>query len=164
MPDLAKVYGRLFARRSFRRLNYFLYRCAVRGLGCLHWENSRVTGEDAFVRSFVASRLPPLIVFDVGAFHGEYAKMVKRYSPTAEIYCFEPHPLSYAKLQVAAQAHGLVAVNLACGERSGRAKIFDLVDGDGSVFASLYREMFDVHLGKSCQSHEVEIISLDEFA
>ena len=31
-------------------------------------------------------------------------------------------------------------------------------------FASLYREMFDVHLCKRCRSHEVEIVSLDEFA
>ena len=64
-----ELYGKLSARRSLYRLNHLLYRCAIRGLGCLHWENFRATGEDAFVRSVVAGRVNPLTVFDVGAFH-----------------------------------------------------------------------------------------------
>ena len=164
MLDLAKLYGKLFARKSFRRLNYFLYRCAIHGLGCLHWENFRVSGEDAFVRSFVAGHDNPLIVFDVGAYHGDYGKMVRRYSQTADIYCFEPHPRSYERLRDVAQRHGLVALNLACAERSGKADLFDLAHADGSPFASLYREMFDLHLEKPWRSHEVDTVTLDEFA
>lgn len=80
-----ELYGRLSARRSLYRLNHLLYRCAIRGLGCLHWENFRATGEDAFVRSVVAGRDNPLTVFDVGAYHGDYAKLVRHYSPTAQI-------------------------------------------------------------------------------
>jgi FkbM family methyltransferase len=159
-----ELYGRLSARRSLYRLNHLLYRCAIRGLGCLHWENFRATGEDAFVRSVVAGRDNPLTVFDVGAYHGDYAKLVRHYSPTAQIYCFEPHPRSYQKLQEAAQTHNLVTLDLACAERSGKAVLFDLAENDGSLFASLHREMFDLHLGKPSRAHDVDAISIDEFA
>jgi len=162
--NLAQIYGKLFAKKDFYRLNKFLYRCAIQGLGCVHYQNLRVSGEEAFLHSFIPNQDGPLIVFDVGAYHGEYAKLVRRYSPKAQIYCFEPHPRSYERLRNVAQRHDLIALNLACAERSRKAHLFDLADGDGSLFASLYREMLDLHLGKPCRSHEVDVVSIDEFA
>jgi len=162
--SFVELYGKLSARRSLYRLNHLLYRCAIRGLGCLHSKNFRASGEDAFVRSVAAGRENPFTVLDVGAHHGDYAKLVRSYSPNAQIYCFEPHPRSFQKLQEVAKTHNLVALALACAEASGKAVLFDLADNDGSLFASLYREMFDLHLGKPSCAHNVSAISIDAFA
>jgi FkbM family methyltransferase len=162
----AKLYGRIFARRRFARFNSLLYGCAVRGLGCLQWEDFRASGEESFVRTFFKSQVTTQfpIVFDVGAYCGDYGAMVRRYSPSAAIYAFEPHPQSFTVLDARAMRHRIVALNLACAERSGVAELFDLAEADGSRIASLDRAVFDQHYHQSCRPLPVMTTTIDRFA
>lgn len=40
------------------------------------------------------------ICFDVGAFHGQFAEKILELSPAAQVFCFEPSPDAFKKLQV----------------------------------------------------------------
>jgi hypothetical protein len=55
----------------------------VRGLGFENWRDHVISGEECFVFALLsrASELP--VILDVGAYHGEYAKIARRYSPRA---------------------------------------------------------------------------------
>jgi hypothetical protein len=53
----------------------------VRGLGFENWRDHVISGEECFVSALLsrAGELP--VILDVGAYHGEYAKIARRYSP-----------------------------------------------------------------------------------
>jgi FkbM family methyltransferase len=163
--DWPRLYGRLFARKGFARFNSLLYRCAIRGLGYLNFEDFRATGEDFFVRGFFKSRGPSdsPVIFDIGAHRGEYARLVRGYSPDALIYAFEPHPRSYQELKTLAASHRLVVLNQACGDRVGSAELFDFADRDGSRVASMDRNVFDKHFRRPCRSYRVKTTTIDRF-
>ena len=104
------------------------------------------------------------MVLDVGAYHGEYAKLVRSYSPGALIYCFEPHPRSFGILQKVAHQCGFTALPLACGAQSGHVYLFDFADEDGSKRASLYEETLHIGTEETLTKHRTKIVTLDEFA
>jgi len=61
-----KIYGYLFAKPIFRKLNMFLYHISLRGLGILNYENEYLTGEKAWLKNYLKNKKNP-IVLDVGA-------------------------------------------------------------------------------------------------
>ncbi|HSW36366.1 MAG TPA: FkbM family methyltransferase [Candidatus Limnocylindrales bacterium] len=66
--------------------------------------------------------LPIKTVIDVGANEGQFAKMISNIFPKAHIYCFEPIPVAYAKLNKWAEQRGGVTIfNVALGESEGEA-------------------------------------------
>ena len=79
--------------------------------------------------------------------------------------CFEPHPRSFQILQKTAQSDDLIALPLACGARSGNAKLFDFADRDGSKEATIYSDVFEqLHFGKPSLAHDVKVTTVDEFS
>jgi FkbM family methyltransferase len=70
-------------------------------------------------------------VLDIGANSGQFARAALLILPQARFYCFEPLPEPFAKLEqwAAQQTPGSVtAFNLALGERSGTAPMFEHTD------------------------------------
>jgi len=109
-----------------------------------------------------AGELP--VILDVGAYHGEYAKIARRHSPRATIYCFEPHPRTFQILERTAQEHALIPLPVACGAQSGDAHLFDFANEDGSKLASLYEDTLRARRDLPLSVHKTEVVTIDEFA
>jgi hypothetical protein len=112
---LGSAYARCFGSPRYRRVNDLLLYLSVRGLGFENWRDHVISGEERFLRALLsrAGELP--VILDVGAYHGEYAKAARRHSPRAIIYCFEPHPRTFQKLERTAQDHALIPLPVAAG-------------------------------------------------
>jgi FkbM family methyltransferase len=161
---LGSAYAQCFGSPRYRRINDLLLYLSLRGLGVENYRNHAISGEEHFLRSLLPSFGKPPVILDVGAYHGEYAKIVRRYSPTAVIYCFEPHPRSFHALQQVAHDYAFKALPLACGERNGPAHLFDLAAEDGSKVASLYQETLQVSGRVPLTAHNTRVVTIDQFA
>lgn len=156
---LLRTYRWFFARRSFYRLNLFLHRLSMAGLGLHNFENHRVSGETHFLKNYLKEGDDSCTVIDVGAHHGEWSKAVLEVNPRARVFAFEPHPATYEVLKTVAS---ITPLNDGCGRETETRALFDREDGDGSQHASLIEEAITV---KGCHAvrHQVRIIKLDDF-
>jgi FkbM family methyltransferase len=161
MYDLIKsLYRRLFCGKAFYKYNKILFDLSKHGIGILNFENSRVSGEAFFVERF--KTLKNGTVFDIGAHMGDYSELLRRTNDSLDIYCFEPHPVTFAKLQTHARK-GVNVYNLAIGNTNGEFKLFDYKDKDGSEHATVYKEVIEsIHKGSPIE-HTVQMKKLDDF-
>lgn len=64
-------------------------------------------------------------VLDVGANVGQFARYVRRFVPKAQVHCFEPNPAAFRELDSWARGEdGVVAVQLALGDKAGTAEMY----------------------------------------
>ena len=162
---LMRGYIALFAKRRWYRWNKLLFNLSLRGLGIYNDERGHVisAGEARLLRTIAAGWGPHPIILDVGAHHGNYANIVKELAPGATLYAFEPHAKAFRVLQQQAAAHGYVAVNVGCGERTACLPLYDYAEHEGSPHASLYEEVIvSLHRGRPTAA-VVEVIALDDF-
>lgn len=160
---LLRAYRALFARRLFLKLNKFLYRLSLSGMGILNYENARASGEVSFLRQHLSGR-PDCVVFDVGANLGGYSRQVLEVCPHATVYAFEPHPRTFKALVSTLCLPNFIAINAAVGEVEGEASLFDYMAQDGSSHASLYRDVIEnIHNAESVE-HKVKVMALEAFA
>lgn len=157
-----RIYRAIFARNYFYKLNLFLYGLSLRGLGILNFESDKLSGEDHFINTFGVN-FGKGIVFDVGANVGNYAKKLRRSISRAEIYCFEPHPVTFQKLRQYTAQLDVKLFNVGVGSAAGKLKLYDYADNDGSSHASLYKDVIEGIHKKKAVEHEVEVVALDEF-
>lgn len=159
---LFKIYSFLFARKIFYRANKFLYMLSLRGMGILNFENKMISGEEHFLKQFLKGVERP-IIFDVGANMGDYASLVKDICPTAEVYCFEPHPETFEKLSKKAERYGFKAFNVGCSNENTKLHLYDYAESSVTSHASLYKEVIEnIHKSNS-RAFMVDIIRLDDF-
>lgn len=153
----------LLARPCFYRLNIRLYYLALANIGVLNYENDRVSGERAFLKTTLAF-LPSPVVIDVGANRGGYSCLVRQFSPTATIIALEPHPVSFKALQEIARQNNFTALRLALGSESRSITLWDYENQDGSEHASTFVEVFSEIYQRSKAGHQVDCFKLDELA
>ena len=69
-------------------------------------------------------------IIDVGANKGQFAKMIFKHYPKANIYCFEPLPEPFNDLKIWAekQQGRIVVYNIALGDKIGEVEMFAHVD------------------------------------
>jgi len=162
LNTIIKIYRFIFARKIFYKLNKLLFRCSLSGLGILNYESDKVSGEDSFLRRCLKNK-KDVVVIDVGANVGNYSKKVMEINSSAIIYAFEPHPKSYAKLQMAIESENFHPINSAATDSTGVMTLYDYEILDGSSHASLYQDVIEgIHHKNSCK-HEVKTVSLGEF-
>lgn len=154
---LGDIYSLVFARPCFRRFNTLLYHLGLRGLGILNYETSARSGESSFIRERITG-LKAAVILDVGANVGAYSRRLRDANAGATIYAFEPHPLTYAKLQENSSGLGILTVNAGVGSAAGTLNLFDYADQDGSSHASLYREVIESLRQSDAVEHEVAMI------
>lgn len=164
---LRKIWRRLAARPSCRRLNELLFECSLHGLGILNYQSEEQSGEKHFVEHILPQYLSadrPVMV-DVGANVGNYSRLLKSTFPQAAIWAFEPNPQTYASLLDEFDAHELVTVNQGLGSGESTLKFYDRQDRRGSSqHGSLYREVIEeIHEADSIEI-EVSITTLDNYA
>lgn len=157
-----KIYGYLFAKPIFRKLNMFLYHISLRGLGILNYENDYLSGEKAWLKNYLKNKKNP-IVLDVGANVGNYSKYIFKFNGNAKVFAFEPHPKNFQKLISNINEKNFKAYNVGVGGIEEKFELFDYDTKDGSSHATLYKDVIkDLHKGNPI-SHTVNIIKLDEF-
>ena len=156
-----RVHRFLFVRKRFYKLNRFLYRVSLRGIGVLNYETDAVSGESRFLTSLLQQR-PKIVVLDVGANVGAYSNLVASLDENAQIYAFEPHPRSFLQLRAAA-SNRYCAINAGVGDQPGRLPLFDYASADGSQHASLYRAVIeDIHDSAAAETF-VDVLTIDDF-
>ena len=162
LSSIYKIYGYLFAKPIFRKLNMFLYQISLRGLGILNYQAEYLTGEKAWLKNYLKDKRNP-IVLDVGANVGNYSKDILMSNDNVKVFAFEPHPTTFQKLVSNINEKSFKAFNFGVGDVEGKLELFDYDTKDGSSHASLYRDVIkDLHKGNPI-SHTVDIIKLDEF-
>lgn len=162
LSSVYKIYGYLFAKPIFRKLNMFLYHISLRGLGILNYQGEYLTGEKAWLKNYLKDKRNP-VVLDVGANVGNYSKDILASNDNVKVFAFEPHPTTFKKLISNINEKNFKAFNFGVGDVEGKLELFDYDNKDGSSHASLYRDVIkDLHKGNPI-SHTVDIIKLDEF-
>jgi FkbM family methyltransferase len=150
-----------FAKARFEGLNNFLFQMAIRGLGIMNYENEAISGERFFIKELLPlyiKRKSPVLL-DVGANEGGYSAMLKEAFPDSEIFAFEPHPATAAKL--AGNLPSIHVHQMAVGSQKGTINLFDHASSDGSQHASVYEAVIkDIHHSSPIR-HEVPMDSLD---
>jgi FkbM family methyltransferase len=116
-----------------------------------------LSGERHVVELLIHQDSP--VVFDVGAFEGEYALMVRRMlGGAATIHCFEPNPAAFARLKGHA---GLIAHQVAVASTPGTRTLHE--DPSRPTMASLEPEA-QRPLGLATTAEiSVEAVTLDGF-
>jgi len=156
-----KIYGYVFGRVLFGKLNKFLYQLSLRGLGILNYQGEYLIGENAWLKSYLKGKSKP-IVFDVGANIGDYSKTIFEINQEARVFAFEPHPKTFKNLIHNIKFKNFEAFNVGVGNEKGILELFDYDTKDGSSHASLYKDVIkDLHKGNPI-SHSVNIITLDK--
>lgn len=156
------VYRTLFANTLFIKLNYTLYLFSLRGLGILNYENSKVSGEDSFIKK-MGYRFKSPVIIDVGGNEGNYAALCKKYAPDARIISFEPHPRTFERLKLRSAKLNFEVINAAVSNVYETVVLYDLAGKEGTSHASLYAGVVsDLHRSEVSQSN-VPAIPLDDY-
>lgn len=135
---------------------------SLRGMGVLNFETGKISGEEFFIKAHL-SEIHDYVIFDVGANVGSYSKLLRSINPKAQIYAFEPHPVTFKELYKNTNALNIRTNNVAVGASIGKLKLYDYADNDGSSHASLYKAVIeDIHKAKSTE-YEIDVITLDNF-
>jgi FkbM family methyltransferase len=124
--------------------------------------NSATNGEELFLNDYLTSLTSP-IVFDVGANVGKFTETVFNLNEKATVYAFEPHPLTFARLQENDFGHSFHPFNFGLGETDAGALLYDYRDKDGSEHASVHQGVIEQIHGGDALSHDIRIKTLDAF-
>lgn len=163
LERIVNLYVFLFARKRFHKFNRLLLRLSLGGLGVLNYKTSSVSGEHAFLKSYLPEKKG--IILDIGANKGAYTLEALQINPEMTIYAFEPHPLTFSKLSKNLAEHqGAYAVNQGLSSASGILKLYDYANKDGSSHASLFKDVItEIHGATSAVEHDIELTTIDKF-
>lgn len=160
---IAWLYKRFLLKAKHERFNKFMLGLAYNGLGINNFQNSTLSGEAYALTKFVPKSGNPVVV-DVGANVGDFATEVLDHNAQAKLYCFEPHPANYQRLDKLASTKGFQAFQLGMGSELGSFTLYDKAGDDGSQHASMLAGVItDLHASESV-AHQIDIITLDQFA
>jgi FkbM family methyltransferase len=162
---LFNLWSRFFGRPRYRRLNSLLLHLGLRGLGILNYYGKDILPEELRILKLILSTTErEVVVFDVGAHEGDYARAVAKINPTAQVFCFEPHPDTFAVLKNNVDNDRIKSFQIALGDKSAEMMLFDYDENDGSQHASLYRDVIEAIHKSKATAHSVTQFRLDDFA
>lgn len=161
---IKNVYVFLFARKAFYKINLLLYKLSMTGIGIHNYENDHVSGEKSFIKYMKAKNgFKDGVILDIGANIGHYAIMLRKNNIKLPIFAFEPHPVTYKKLEQAASLHQFIPVKRGAGEVSTNAVIYDYAGNTGSEHASMYKEVISELRNSAVAEVNIELVSIDHF-
>jgi FkbM family methyltransferase len=163
IEKIIQFYVVIFGRLFFLNLNKFLFMISLRGMGILNYKNSLVSGEKYFLENYLKDKKG--VVFDVGANVGNYSEEVIGINESVSVFAFEPHPITFKKLQNKFHQNKKVKViNKGLASKSGELELFDYFDKDGSTHASLFKEVITgIHGTTNAVAHKVALVTIDDF-
>lgn len=133
-------------------------------MGIGNWKNAKQSGE-AYLLSRLAKMDCLKTVVDVGANAGHYTQAVLALQKDAQIWAFEPHPKTFARLQAAyGETPNVRLTQAAVGSLDEHGKTLELWDyagQDGSEHASLHKSSVVNQQAKK-QAFSVPVVALDK--
>jgi FkbM family methyltransferase len=101
------------------------------------------------------------VIFDVGANDGGVALRTLSHFPEARVFCFEPHPITFAQLKRQIDNQNIQAVNFALGNAAGERDFFEY---DNSCLNSMVPDApFAVSFGKKAKQIRAQCSTVDLF-
>ena len=106
-----------------------------------------------------------LVIFDVGAYVGEVAATYKRMFPQSSIYCFEPFPDSFHKLNRLCRDASIKAHQIAFSDKEGKTTFNINVDLSCNSLLPPTESDFRCYSAKSIKDGEIQVETntLDNF-
>lgn len=160
---IIEFWKRYLTRKKIIKLNKLLYLLGLHGIGIKNFDKDMIiTGENNFIKSHFRNN-DKGIVFDVGAFVGNYSKKILDITENVEIYAFEPNPKNYEILINNINNKRFHPYNVAVGNDDN---YIDLLDEkiEGTGLASIYKESIaGIYKVKPAVKHSVKMIKLDDF-
>ena len=98
-----------------------------------------------------------LVIFDVGAYVGDIAATYKRMFPQSTIYCFEPFPDSFQKLNHLCQDASIKAHQLAFSDKKGKTTFHTNVDLSCNSLLPPTESDFKCYSAKSIKDGEIQV-------
>jgi len=160
---IIRLYVFIFARVRFEKINNFLYRLSLGGLGILNYQTSQISGEKNFLKKYLQNKKG--VILDVGANEGSYTMEALEACSDPIIYAFEPHPVTFERLTKNTSIHPSVeTINCGLSDSPGELTLFDYEHQDGSSHASLFSEVItEIHGSRTATGHRVNLSTLDGF-
>jgi FkbM family methyltransferase len=160
MSKLYTLYSQIFAKKVMFNFHKRIFLLSLRGMGLLNSENEFISGENHLQKILKKENIK--IIFDVGANAGQFVGQLLKNFPNSIIFAFEPHPVSFNKLNLL-NREGLKKFNLGLGKENTVLKLYDYSDNQGSQHASLSKNVIkNIHNGIP-KEILVEIVTLDDF-
>jgi FkbM family methyltransferase len=127
----------------------------------LYWKafRSPSVAEDWIPLHRFIGHLGPLILVDIGANIGDFAVEYHANFPVNHVYCFEPVPATYTKLQqrLANSPFGSTAFNMAVSEHVGKVS-FNIYDS--STLNSMHQYVKELTAGEQERPIPVDVLSV----
>lgn len=163
LQKIIDAYRLVFAKPIFRKFNKLLLRLSLAGLGVLNYKNSKVSGEQSFLKNYLSGKNG--VVIDVGANEGNYSAEVLGFNQRVNVYAFEPHPDTFQRLSEKFNENKRITIlNKGLSESVGFLELYDYENKDGSQHASLFSEVItEIHGAGKSVSHKVSLTTLDDF-
>lgn len=158
---MLNLYLKLFGKARYYQFHEALFRFAsqAKGIRNFTWD---ISGEEFFIKKILPKK-SGMLVFDVGAFHGKYGELIKKYCSEAQIYAFEPQEKAFDVLQKRAKSLGIQAFPFGLGEKEEEKKLYANTTSHGSSLATLIPEVFENHYNVTYDSQMVSIKTIDRF-
>lgn len=157
---IAQNYPRYFAKTKFAKFNYFLSELALKGVGINNC--GKFEGED-WLANYLIQHFDLKVIFDVGANKGEYASRFTDLKDT-DIYCFEPHPNTYQRLQNFASLNSNVKTyNIGLSDTEEVGILFDHSNRKGTTNATLYKKVITDIRKTDVEEFKIKLTTVDHF-
>ena len=158
------IYAAFFAKVRFKKFNKLLFLAGAKGLGILNYKNPWASGEEPFLKRFLADfDNSDSVVLDIGANKGQFASWVLRNSSNLKVLSFEPNPSSAAILKKnigSNRRHSLICKAASSSIKSG--KIYDYSKEAGTGHASVYKEVItEIHSSATFSETPIELTTVD---
>ena len=166
-----RVIGRNRTRKAmvqlFEAFDLDLLEVAHKEMGVNNYGSNKETGEEFLLKSFLKTRYKdqPITIFDVGANSGEYSLMLKDIFPVANIYSFEPNPITFRILEEKTKLiNNIQSFSVGLGSTESTMEIYTYKNDLASEHASVIKEvMVSLHQSDQVENFQVPIICLDNF-
>jgi len=134
--------------------------------GILKYQNNDVSGESYVINSILRKCFldDNIVVFDVGANIGNYAKEIKQTFQKSKIYAFEPNFNTFTVLEKELSGTDIKSFCVGLSSSTSREKGYTYAASAQSEHASLYRKVLsDLHKADDILEIVFETTSLDCF-
>jgi len=161
---LALLLGKIRYQWFFEKAYFFALKGRNIGTGGMAMD---VNGEAAalrFIRKKLSDRKEPMIIFDIGAQHGNYThEILKAFEhKEKQIFLFEPSHEAFTTLKNRfGSSPSLHLYPHAVGSKSGSTRLFSPRDISG--LSSMYGHRFDDLPATSLTTEEVPMVTISEF-
>jgi FkbM family methyltransferase len=126
--------GRLMPSRARKSLFHFAYNCAPDEFEKFSYMYGNAPNQNYLLRAISSRGFSPKVVVDVGAYKGEWSRMVKSIWPDCHIIMIEPNLEQRESLQsIAAHLSATLYTNL-LGAEDGQEVKFHIMGSGSSVF------------------------------